>query len=490
MNRRCCFLLGIILFCNLFSAQAQNVFLKGSAANADGKLVQLKRYADRISMLDVQLDECVVKDREFSLKTSINYPTPLVIQVENYSCEFFAEPGKTYEIAIPFFNWEVDQDVNVHFMPVPLTVEINNLDKNDLNNLLARFDNFYLDILERHGTEILRTKNKKYADTLRAFADSMLVENGKNEYFKLYTQYKIGELEFSMQMRPRKKIMNELIIGQPILYQHVGYMDFFNTCFSKSFVLGTKALTLDSLFLLVNENRIFALLDALGTDPMLKNEVLRELVFLKGMDEAYYLPDYYSAAAVTSLLESFINETRFDEHKQIAHNIIEKHEKAAKPQELPSFKLLDVNKNEATLDKFKGKWVYLAFVRAKEAPSLIELETMAFYKDSIYSKYSNIEFVTIDCDREFLKMYHLLKNSKRGEKYNWTWLHFNGNYKLLDYFKVNTYPSFVILNPKGEIYDSFAKSPGEGIFVHPTFLEQQITKPKEEEKNNSLPLHR
>ena len=63
-------------------------------------------------------------------------------------------------------------------------------------------------------------------------------------------------------------------------------------------------------------------------------------------------------------------------------------------------------------------------------------------------------------------MYHLLRNSRRGAHYNWTWLHFDGDYRLLEQYGVVSYPTFVLINPQGEkVYDA-TPTPASGFLMH------------------------
>ena len=59
-------------------------------------------------------------------------------------------------------------------------------------------------------------------------------------------------------------------------------------------------------------------------------------------------------------------------------------------------------------------------------------------------------------------MYHFLKNNKRGHRYNWTWLHFDGNYKLLERYGVVSYPTFLLINPDGQLQYSVTPPPASG----------------------------
>ena len=107
----------------------------------------------------------------------------------------------------------------------------------------------------------------------------------------------------------------------------------------------------------------------------------------------------------------------------------------------------------------------MAFVRVNEPASLAEIETMAHFRDSVYAKHPDMVFVGISCDREFQKMYHFLKNSRRGHRYNWTWLHYDGDYRLLERYGVVSYPTFVLLRPDGTPQYELTPAPATGILM-------------------------
>ena len=171
------------------------------------------------------------------------------------------------------------------------------------------------------------------------------------------------------------------------------------------------------------------------------------------------------------MIQRIAQQTKFPEHKIIAQDIIYglpnniNQSEEANTHNL-DFTLPDVDKQQFSLNSLNGKWIYIAFVRTSDPNSISELETMAHFKDKVYSQNSDVAFVTIDCDREFQKMYHFLKNNKRGNRFPWTWLHFDGNYDLLRHFQITSYPWFVLINPQGHIHYSITPSPSTGFLIN------------------------
>ena len=68
---------------------------------------------------------------------------------------------------------------------------------------------------------------------------------------------------------------------------------------------------------------------------------------------------------------------------------------------------------------------------------------------------------------------HLLKSSKKGARYTWTWLHFDGNYRMLERFGVTSYPTFFLIDPEGkQVYD-YTPAPASGILLRGPWIKNE-----------------
>ena len=77
-------------------AQTPNITIKGTAANAGGKEIELYKYSDQLSRTEILLDHKVIGATGFELKMYAKYTTLVFLQVENYSQSFYVEPGRIY----------------------------------------------------------------------------------------------------------------------------------------------------------------------------------------------------------------------------------------------------------------------------------------------------------------------------------------------------------------------------------------------------------
>lgn len=471
----------------LDAAVAQkNIVVRGVSENGAGRRVELLRYADQISQLEVLVDSSTIDaDGHFQLRCYSNYPMLVTMQIENYSQSFYVEPAKEYEVVIPTFDWNLDEKRNIFLEPEPLPLLFQNVGKEDVNLMvdsidrtIARFldDNwFYFD--QKFKPSVY------YFDSLQ-FVVSNLFPKCTDDFINRYKVYQLAEMKYALKFDSRKNLINKFIKNQPILYYDENYMSLFATLYAYSISKGTKDIPVYRLAHWVYNLDLDTYIDSIGMDPLLRHEQVRELAALQALRESYYNFRYYDAEMVVKMIEKLASRTKFPEHKVIARNILESfnaYNSQKNKEEGLDFVLPNVDKQPVSLQDFKGKWIYIAFVRVNDPNSISEIETMAHFKKQYYSDYDNVEFVTIACDREFQKMFHFLKNSKHGSNYGTTWLHFNGNYDLLRRFQVTSYPWFVLINPEGNRQYDITPAPSTGFLLNAPWRKQQ-----EESKPNGL----
>lgn len=468
-----------VLLAGMAGAQT-NITIQGEVVDGAGKEVYLYHYTDMLTLTEELVDQATINENHnFELKAYANYPTLMILQIENYSQSFFVEPGRDYEVYVPRFDWNIDEKKNIFLDPEVLPLEFVNMPKDELNGLISNYEAVvanYLDAHRIHFDARFRPQ-KRYFDSLEVEVRKKAPDT-RNEFFNRYKRYQLASLKYSLHFDSRRNMVNRYIKDQPILYYDDNYMSFFCTLFANTLSKGTNKIPIWQMARWVNDLKVDVYLDSIGIDTLIRNEQVRELVALQALQESFYQSNYYEPGKVVSMVSLIGNKSKFPEHKVLAKRIIDNLKRQEEGAEVPTFELPDINKEMVSLDNLKGKWVYMAFVRVGDPNCIAELETMAHFKDSIYGKNKNVEFVTICCDREFQKMYHFLKNSKKGSQYNWTWLHFNGNYKLLEHYQVVSYPHFILVNPEGQLQYTVTPPPASGFLLHGPWL----TKEEQEER--------
>lgn len=464
-------------------AAQTNVQIVGTSANAAGKTIGLYCYEDMLSCREVMIDNVLIDSTgAFRLGCYVNYPRLVFLQVENYSQSFYVEAGRRYEVYLPEFDWEIDERLNVHLQPVALPVEFVGVANDELNLKISRFDAVVDSFVEANRVWFDKKykPQKRYFDSLTMHVASRWGEiagggepapqqlgNGwqPTTFFGRYVEYSLAQMKLAMHFDTRKRLIARYIDDQPIRYYDEPYMQLFFALYDGAISLGTRRVPQWRLTSWVESGDLDRYLDSIGLDPTLKNEQVRELAVLEALKESCYDRNY-NHEGVRAMVAKLGQRSRFAEHRKLAEHLLALMDQGEKGSEVPVFSLPDVDHNMVSLDDFKGKWVYLSFVRVGDPNSLKEIETMAHFRDSVYSKNPDVVFVSVCCDREFQKMYHFLKNNRRGPRYNWTWLHFDGNYRLLEHYGVVSYPTFLLINPEGRLHYTVTPPPASGLLLH------------------------
>lgn len=462
-----------------------NVEIVGESANAAGKRVALLGYEDMLSLQECVLDTAVVDSNgRFQLGCYVTYPRLAVVQIECYSQSFYIEPGRRYEVWLPEFRWEQDESHNVYLDPVALPLEFLNLPPDELNLQMLALEQVVDSVLDtmRAQLDFKFRRQRRSFDTLVA-AVQQRVPDGSNVFMNRYKAFLLAQMRYDMGFASRKQMLGR-VLPQPILYHDECYMRALLDVMGGMVSQGMRKVPKWRLAEWVRTANLDVYMDSLGTEPLLYDEQLRDLAALVALKESLYDPDYDRDGAVRMLV-ALAQRSKWKDHRLMAERVLEKYGSQASEVGTDQFRALgaglrlpDVDGSRVSLDSLRGKWVYMSFVRVGDPNSLRELETLAHFKDSVYAQYDNVVFVTVACDREFQKMYHLLRNSRRGARYTWTWLHFDGNYRWLERLGVVSYPSFILFDPEGNRPYTVTPDPGSGFLLRAPWMHTEVEREK------------
>ena len=388
------------------------------------------------------------------------------------------------EVWLPEFRWEQDEERNVYLDPVALPLEFMNLPADELNLKILRFEEAVDSFVSEHRVffDPRFKPRRQWMDSLeRAVVGGQRTVAG-DDFFSRYARFTLAQMRYDMGFASRKQMLRK-VLPQPILYHDECYMRTLFDVLGGMVSLGTKKIGKWRLTDWVDKGDLGRYLDSLGTDPLLYDEQLRELAALVALKESYYDRDY-DRDGVVKMLTALAGQTKWKEHRELAEHILAGvSTTAAAPMAtdywpLATVKLPDADGNRIGLDEFRGKWIYLSFVRVGDPNSLREIEALAHFKDSVYARNDDVVFVSISCDREFQKMYHFLRNSRRGPRYSWTWLHFDGQYRWLEQMGVVSYPTFLLFAPDGHQPYTVTPTPGSGFLLHAPWEKKTVEREK------------
>ncbi len=438
------------------TAYATRVF--GTAKEYANSELIFYRYQDRITYIKEEVFRLKMDEEgNFEAAFGIDRTTYIFAEFGIYYVYFYAEPDCNYEIILPEYVDKSDGDLfNPYFQPTEMQLGIKGMKNTDLNYLIMDFDYYYNRYFDLKLDELYIKGLQSDVDT---FINNINARYKKynNQYFQQYRRYRIAALK---NMVTKSEYESALVYSyysnKDILYDNPAYMDLFNSIYHNYFDNYLVSPGGADLYRVITYGHSISLLHRLiGSDPKHKRKQFRELVMLKGINDAF-ANDNLQWLPLLLTLDSLYITTEYPIHQQIAQNIADNSLTMAKGTVALPFELPDTSDNMISLEDFRGKYLYLQFANTQSYSSAAEFDVLK----RIYNRYKGLcLFVTIltDTDKEKAKKFISDKSL------NWTFLFAKANDKVLSDYKVTAFPTYYLIDPYGMLVMSPAPSPSENI---------------------------
>jgi hypothetical protein len=315
----------ILFFFTIFlyqSANCEPVFIKGSVPEAAGSEVQLLAYTDFISNTERQLAEAKIgHDGFFEISLDLKSTTFIYFTIGIQKSELLLEPGKVYNLKITgLLNRELRNKDIPPFQVPALIITVLNPWRFELNGLVQEFLSFHNDFLAIHSMALIRQRDARLVEQYTSELYN-LFPGVDNAWFNILLTYNIASVEMMARAGGREAIAGKYLLDEPVLYDHMVYMDFFHQFFEKHLITSRIYERNMLINALESEYPYEALMEMLGKDPLLPGHRLRELVLIKNMYDLSGSPGFRQNNII-DLLDKTKAASKYPEHKLIAENLI------------------------------------------------------------------------------------------------------------------------------------------------------------------------
>jgi len=445
----------VVFILSVFITKAQNITIKGKAHPSHiGKEVVLNDFTDYITYtITKESSDTVDKDGYFELKLQSKNTKPILISINNLVGKIYVQPNFVYGIYFP----AEDSTAN-HQAGTETTVDISvyGKDSTELNALIIDFNTQYNNLFINSTDKYLSPAK------INALLDTFLVtskkryEHIKNPYFKNYLEYSFADF-FSNTSRSKLLLYKQFIDKKPIQYHNYDYMRFFNTHFKGYLKAFASTKNGGNIYNSINAYADYKdLQNQFKADKLINNDTLRELLILKGLIDFYYSPDF-DKKQVHSVIEQLYRESRFNENKEIAFNMLQTINQLQPGAPAPNFNATDKTGAIVDLHGFKGKYIYLNFFSSESEISQKEMQKIIDLKKKFNDK---VTFISV-CLDDSVKTYKAYL--KANPKQDWTILHQSKNSSAKQAYNIKTLSGFFFINPQMQLAQSPALMPSEGI---------------------------
>lgn len=391
---------------------------------------------------------------EFTLDFEIKETMFIYAYLGVHRVYLYIEPEKKYQIILPqrIDKKNADQ-LNPYFIETDVHLGLKNPDKDELNMQIRMFSDSFSPFFAKHNEKVFSDDvefdqlDKDIEQLDKPFSKS------KNQYFNEYREYKYGLLRFIAYQHKSKSVSDMYFKGKRFLQNNPAYVELFNMVYENYFSFFTRTEVGKGLGPAIRNKSYTDTKKVLSYDEVLQPDELLNMVLLRSFYDEFY-DDNYSRSAMLSIVDSIVAVNDNELVKSTALSIREKVTKLLAGFEPPFFELYDIDSNLVTLDKFKGKFVYLNFCSCFSYTCLNEFVMLQNLHNK-HNKYLEIVTVVIDDDVQVMKDF-LLRSG-----YNWTFLHYDNTPQIFKEYDVRVFPTYYLIDDEGKLSMSPAPAPAE-----------------------------
>jgi len=449
------FWLIIFIFSFVGQIMALPVVINGKSAAGDAFVFRLYVQEDPISGLEVLADQSHPdQEGNFMLGFESREIQEVTIKVGLQSMRFFVQPGKTYELN---FNEITLEDQNVFLPQSPLRVVFENEDL--LNMVIDGFEFAYQDFIQNQFLDLVKYRDIKIyrhfeESVYNKLGETPLDDSIQKAFFTNYIEYRLADIRLSARLGDRDSLGIEMIDQRSIQLNNPAYAQFFMKYFDQYFLEYNRGELYTSLQKSLNISASSSvILDKMGQNPVLRREQIRELVFIYGLKQIYYKRQI-KKESINKILEDLSKNSKFKLNRLLAANTYKTLITFQSGYPVPAFTLINQNGKKKNMDSYKGKYTYLMFVSPDCETCETDIRLLKTLKDE-YQELLQIVCIYAGFDADKAKQWVKKQNA------NWDFLWFNDDFSLLNDYKVNNFPKYILLDQQGNLLHYFPPKPRE-----------------------------
>ncbi len=452
-----------MFICCLISATyaIQPIKINGKLTFAHSGQIRFYQYTDFLTE-EKQLLAITDINADGTFGVQLTLPETQLVEIA-YNATFgqlFLEPEKSYQLEISTDTQALSR-IDAQLFDCHLYVTIIPYDTAELNYKIDRFERYYRYFFYNFEDYFYQqTSEETYDSLINLLRIRFPYDDNAVDFYSQYVKYRYASIDFLYYQKNRGKVYDKYLTSAYIPYANVSYMSFLNE-FYESYVYGaSKYLHSKVLEEQINKSApLFKILDLLGADPTLVNEQVREMILIKTIGDLYKGNENFNRMQLLRLLQQIAEQTKFQEHKIMATDMMKYLTRFQTNYKAPDFTLKDIYNNTFHLQDFSGKYLYLHFFSTYNQESQQEMFVIEQMQEQFGDK---LMIVSVMLDFESAKLYHYVNEHKN---FTWTFLTPEDSYSFLDAYQTYALPFGVLIDPKGKIVSYPALSPARGLMV-------------------------
>ena len=457
-----------------FVASAQTATIIGCSEEYANQTISVYQYSDYFTKNEELLGTFTTDATGyFSFTFECTTTREIYLYLGIYKAFLFVSPNKEYELAMPPYREKtLAEELNPYYEPTDISLGVINSDPDDINILILSFNSVFETFLSEKGYDVFLTHDKSRVEELESQINTMFAKYD-DEFFNVYKNYRLYALRYMVYQRDNMSVTRKHYLNQKFHYYNPAYMNLFKMMW-KDYINNNhsrdmgKNLKIDIIY--GKSPTMFK--KTMEKNIAFRNDTLKELFLLQCLDDCLKDPEVFPPAPVYQTLDSVIIISTIPEHRNIAENIKKKYTLLEFHDEAPYFELYNQDSVLYTLDKFKGKYVYLNFCRSENYACIKDYKVLKKMNEKTKR---DLSIVTLSYEKTFEDFRSF---RKANPQYNWTFLYAGDNPEIGRQYKLRGMPTYMLLDKTGKIEMISAPTPADNF--QDTFTKMIVKKRKEE----------
>lgn len=383
----------------------------------------------------------------FVLKFNLEESTFLFLKIGQCKIELYAEPDSGYTLSIGLPDTLqlklINHDAQVDYKLI-------SAHRNGLNSLIAQVNNDIDEFFTTHYELFLVKAARTKTDSFRVALNKKYEPYFTNYFFKNYFRYALASLDLGAYHSSSFLYSNYL--SGPVLYTNNQYFDFINDYYKSYLSLFADSKKGEELLIAVNTNSNYTkAYEVFKTDVQIKNDTLRELVFIKGLYEFYFRQDC-AKDKVLKCLQYATKNAMVAQNRSIAENIYTKLSAFFIGSPAPDFELKNAAGKLVKLSSYKGKAVIVTFGASWSEDFINETKVLNRYQKEFGKKVVVLNVIAEDDLSQ-------LKQIWKVNKYNSELLSYVNHPEVLEQYGVKSLPEFFLIDKNGDFLEAPSEMP-------------------------------
>jgi peroxiredoxin len=449
----------IILTLITFQLKAQNTIISGKASDYFGKEISFYTYSDPVVHQKHELGTIKVgAEGSFLVKIFINQAIEVYTDLGKFTGTLVVEPGRNYTVTLPPFTPKTAIEArSPYFRPTLYWLGLPQTDNNDLNFAIRSFITEYNNETVKNTAAIYQNGSKETVNGIIGRLEQKCSEN-KSDFFRTLKTYYYAELEYAVYQRTPDILIEKYYAQKPLKLQNPAYQMNFKSLFTDFLRKEAQDYKNKKINTLVNSGNFSGLVSFFESKGYGKE--FAELAVIKGLYDGYYTGNF-NKQNILKALDQAHSTVLSGLLKPIVALIQQKLLSLAVGGKAPAIELTNWKHELINLEKYRGKYVYLIFIKSNSPECRAEIDSIVPLEKKFRQALS---IVSIATDENFESAVKLWK--EKG--YNWELLNGSDRRQLVGLYNAEIVPAFYLIAPDGTFLLSQAPPPSHDF--ESTFL--------------------